>query len=602
MSKLFKTLLLLAVLVAIAAGLYALARNGKGGDDEKKLVTVEKGSITEKALAVGQIQPRQKFSIKSKISGIVKRCMVNVGDKVKAGDPLFEIAPDPTPQELTDVDRQLDSTKASYDRAKADFERAQELVKQGVIPKSELDVKREAFELAKVAVARAEQGRDLTRKGRIQTDTVSMESIIRAPASGTVLTRAVNPGEPVVPLTSYQPGTELAAIADMSDLIFKGTVDEIDVGKLKMALPARIKVGALPTDIVTGRVARIAPQAQQKDGATLFDIEIELDPGTKVTLRAGYSANADLIIRERNDVLTIPERVIIFEDGGKKTFVEVPGQDRQGPTRQDRRQAGRLRRLERRGLRGSRQGGQGPRAAAQEADLRGRLAAALRPRRVPPDVAGHPEPEAPHLPDGLRDRVGHGVGQPAPRLRQGTPEADDRQQLRHRRRDLHRLAGADLRSVRRPREGPQDPPERGRRRSHPARGAWDQRDLERVLEDAQAQLRRQDDRDRHLRRVPRVRRDAQPHSAGRRPLHQSHGHRGAAARPLPGQQDDRGHLRQGRERGRQDGPAGRLAVSPGWRSPEQGPATRATAGATTRRASSRARPIGRSPARSGWRT
>jgi HlyD family secretion protein len=331
MSKLFKTLLLLAILVAAAAGVYALARNGKGNDGDKKLVTVEKGSITEKALAVGQIQPRQKFSIKSKISGIVKRCMVNVGDKVKAGDPLFEIAPDPTPQELTDVDRQLDSTKASYDRAKADFERAQELVKQGVIPKSELDVKREAFELAKVAVARAEQGRDLTRKGRIQTDTVSMESIIRAPAAGTILTRAVNPGDPVVPLTSYQPGTELAAIADMSDLIFKGTVDEIDVGKLKGSLPARIKVGALPTDVVTGKVARIAPQAQQKDGATLFDVEIELDSTANVTLRAGYSANADLIIRERKDVLTIPERVVIFEDGGKKTFVEVPGATEKAP-------------------------------------------------------------------------------------------------------------------------------------------------------------------------------------------------------------------------------------------------------------------------------
>jgi HlyD family secretion protein len=324
MSKLFKTLLLLVVLVAVAAGLYALARGGKGSDNEQKMVTVEKGSVTEKALAVGQIQPRQKFSIKSKISGIVRKCMVNVGDRVKAGDALFEIAPDPTPQELTDVDRQLDSTRASFDRAKADFERSQELSKNGVLPKSDLDVKREAFELAKVALAKAEQQRDLTRNGRVETETVRMESVIRAPAAGTVLTRAVNPGDPVVPLTSYQPGTELAAIADMSDLIFKGTVDEIDVGKLHVDLPARIKVGALPTDVVTGKVARIAPQAQQKEGATLFDVEIELDKGTNATLRAGYSANADLIIREKKDVLTIPERVVIFEDGGKKTFVELP--------------------------------------------------------------------------------------------------------------------------------------------------------------------------------------------------------------------------------------------------------------------------------------
>ena len=331
MSKLFKTLLLLVVLAAAAVGVYALARGGKGEDTERKLVTVEKGSITEKALAVGQIQPRQKFTIKSKIPGLVKRCMVNVGDKVRPGDALFEIAPDPTPQEMTEVDRRVDSAKASFERARAEFDRSQELSKSGVLPKSDLDAKRESFELARVALAKAEQERDLTRNGRIHSETVHMESIIRSPAAGTVLTRAVNPGEPVVPLTSYQPGTELAAIADMSDLIFKGTVDEIDVGKLRLGLPARIKVGALPTDVVTGKVARIAPQAQQKDGATLFDVEIELEPTSNITLRAGYSATADLIIRERKDVLTIPERVVIFEDGGKKTFVEVPGATEKAP-------------------------------------------------------------------------------------------------------------------------------------------------------------------------------------------------------------------------------------------------------------------------------
>jgi HlyD family secretion protein len=325
MRKLFKTLIWLVVLVAVAGGLYAWARSSKGDKDGNKLVTVEKGSITEKAIAVGQIQPRQKFQVKSKISGIIKRCMVNVGDRAKPGDALFEIGPDPTPQELTDVDRTVDSANASYSRAKADYERAVELSKSGVLPRSDLDSKREAFELAKIAVARAEQGRDLTRNGRISTANVTIESIIRAPAAGTILTRTVNPGDPVTPLTSYQPGTELATIADMSDLIFKGTVDEIDVGKLRAGIPARIKVGALPTDIVTGHVSRIAPQAQQKEGATLFDVEIELDPSTTIVLRAGYSANADLIIREKKDVLVLPERVITFEDGGKKTFVEVPG-------------------------------------------------------------------------------------------------------------------------------------------------------------------------------------------------------------------------------------------------------------------------------------
>ena len=325
MSRLGKILALLIVLALASVGVYAVARNGKKNDGGLKEVEVTQGTIVEKAVAVGQIQPRQKFQVKSKISGIVRRALVQVGDTVKAGDPLFEIAPDPTPLEVTEVDRRVESATASFRRAEGDYQRANELSAGGVLPKSEVEQKREAFELARVALMKAQQDRELSRRGRLTAG--GQESIIRAPAAGTVLTRAVNEGDPIVPLTSYQPGTEMATIADMSDLIFKGTVDEIDVGKLSVGMLARIKVGALPTDVVTGHVQRIAPQAQQKEGATLFDVEIELDPNQKITLRAGYSANADVIIREKKDVLVVPERLVTFEDGGNKTFVELPGAD-----------------------------------------------------------------------------------------------------------------------------------------------------------------------------------------------------------------------------------------------------------------------------------
>ncbi len=325
MSRLGKILLILVVLALGTVGVYALVRNGQKKEGGLKEVEVTQGTIVEKAVAVGQIQPRQKFQVKSKISGIVRRAMVQVGDTVKAGDPLFEIAPDPTPLEVTEVDRRVESAGASFRRAESDYQRATELSRGGVLPKSEVDQKKEAYELARVALTKAQQDRELTRRGRLSAS--GQESIIRAPAAGTILSRAVNEGDPIVPLTSYQPGTEMATVADMSDLIFKGTVDEIDVGKLAVGMIARIKVGALPTDVVTGKVARIAPQAQQKEGATLFDVEIELEPGQKITLRAGYSANADVIIREKKDVLVLPERLVTFEDGGKKTFVEVPAGD-----------------------------------------------------------------------------------------------------------------------------------------------------------------------------------------------------------------------------------------------------------------------------------
>lgn len=326
MTKILRWLVILVFAAGAAGAIYAFVGGRAEGGDGLVLVAAELGSITDKALAVGQIQPRERFQVKSKISGIVRRCLVEVGDRVETGDALFEIAPDPTPQELLDVDHRLRSADARFEKARADVERGRELRQQGLMSLSDLDALQEAYELTQVALEQARDNRELTRVGRVSGGTTRVEATIRAPAAGTVLSRSVNPGDPVVPLTSYQPGTELAAVADMGDLMFKGTVDEIDVGKIAVGMPCRIKVGALPGDAVTGRLTRIAPEAQRAEGATLFDVEIELDPGQEVVLRAGYSANADVVIREKADVVVLPERLVRFSDDGAETWVEVPGE------------------------------------------------------------------------------------------------------------------------------------------------------------------------------------------------------------------------------------------------------------------------------------
>jgi HlyD family secretion protein len=323
----------IAVLAAagIAGGIYAFVRYKKNGDPGPKTVEVTVGPITDRAQAVGDIEPKQRFSVKSKIPGIVRNCFVEVGDKVKTGDPLFEIGPDPTPSERTGVDRATDRAQASYDRSKAKYERYKGLQNSGIISKQDYEDAKETYELAKVALAEAQENRDIALKGRIETGSAKVESIIRAPADGTILTRAVNPGDPIVPLTSFQPGTELAAVADMRELLFRGTVDEIDVGRLQEGLPARIKVGAIASAEVTGKLTRIAPQSRIKDGATVFDVEITLDPGQKTALRAGYSCNASIIIQEKKDVLLLPERVVFYEKGKEKATVEVPDPGAKSP-------------------------------------------------------------------------------------------------------------------------------------------------------------------------------------------------------------------------------------------------------------------------------
>lgn len=283
-----------------------------------------RGPIVNKALAVGRISPYQEIQVKSQLSGIVAKCFAEVGDIVKRGDPLFEVAPNPTPLEERGATRDVESARVTLDKAKADLARHEELFRKGVLPQSQLDATRETFGRAEIAFKEAEERRDLILKGRITREGVEMESIIRAPSDGTVLSRSVNPGDPVVPLTHYQAGTELMVIADMEKLLLKGTVDEIDVGKLEIGLPARIIVGALPGADVRGRLIRIAPKAKAETGGTVFDVEIEITDRAGQFLRAGYSANADIIIHEKPDVLLVPERLVSFEDGDPtRPFVEL---------------------------------------------------------------------------------------------------------------------------------------------------------------------------------------------------------------------------------------------------------------------------------------
>ena len=309
MGKVIKILFGLVIVAGAVIGAYAWIQSRDNGDTGPKKVEVVTGSITDKAVAVGKIEPRMKFKVKSKISGIVKHCYAEVGDTIKPGDPLFDIVPDPTPTERVEAERNLELAQNTYDRAAADMDRANSLSLSGILSKGDHDLKREAFEHARIQLAQAKDNLELLQKGRIKGGGAGMESVVRASAAGTLLERLVNPGDPVVPLTSYQAGTDLATIAEMGDLIFKGTVDEIDVGKL----------------------AKIAPQATEKDNAKLFEVEIELDPGQKTVLRAGYSANADLVIREKKDILLVPERVVTFEDGGKKAFVTLPGDTPKAP-------------------------------------------------------------------------------------------------------------------------------------------------------------------------------------------------------------------------------------------------------------------------------
>ena len=333
-SAMRKGLIAVGALVAVggvSAALYSKSNSQK--DKGFKTVPVTRGPVVEKALAVGAIRPRREIAVKSKISGIVKTSFRQVGDVVRAGDPLFEILPDPTPLERTEGRREVEIARNVHDQASKKFERAKTLKEQGILSSQDWEQADKDIQDAQIRLNLATQKLALIEKGRVKTEGLAVESIIRAPTSGTVLELLVNEGDPVVPLTSYQAGTALTNLADMATLIFKGTVDEIDVGKLHEGMPAKIRIGALPEAKVEGKVSKIAPKSKTAEGATLFDVEIDLLPGKDVILRAGYSANADIAVREKADVLLLPERLVAFADG--KATVEVPGKGDASPVKKD---------------------------------------------------------------------------------------------------------------------------------------------------------------------------------------------------------------------------------------------------------------------------
>ena len=303
--------IVLSVSVALL-GLGAMAAvGGLSGkkNDGLKAVAVVRGSLVDKALAVGTIQPRVEVSIKSMLAGVVRQRFADVGDWVKKGQPLLEISPNPTPLEIVELRRTLELRQIEIKNLERELGRQQQLRSQNLISPSDLEAAQQRVDESRSQLSLAQERLALQEGGKVEGGE-RVETVVRAPIDGFVLDDSVEIGDAVVPLTPYQGGTVLMRMAAMKDLIFRGTVDEIDVGRLQVGMPVTIKIGALPNATVKGRLDKIWLKAHKEEQATVFPLEIVLTDVEGATLRAGYSANAEVIIARRDSVLYIPERLI----------------------------------------------------------------------------------------------------------------------------------------------------------------------------------------------------------------------------------------------------------------------------------------------------
>lgn len=282
---------------------------------------------------MGQIVPAHSVSIKSQIEGIVGEIFHHVGAHVNAGTPLIKITPNPTPQALTEATTMLMQSEASLESAKQNVTNLERLVKQNIIPKNYGDyIQAQADLKSKLAdVVQKRQNLELIRSGEASIGDAKLTSTLTAPIDGTILNLKVEVGEPIISTASSQAATELMSIADMKNMIFKGSVSEHDAAQLAVGMPVTVILAPFPTLNIEGVLSKVAVQSEKLNNTSSsnnmgfdngFEVEIsQLNFPEDITLRSGFSATAHIILEKVENVVTVPERALRFQGNQAEVLI-----------------------------------------------------------------------------------------------------------------------------------------------------------------------------------------------------------------------------------------------------------------------------------------
>lgn len=311
--------LLLVFLIGLA--FFVLWKKSQAKETIYETEAPEVTDIVKKTVATGSIVPREEVEVKPKVSGVLAELYVEPGVRVKQGDALGKIAIIPDAMQINQAEAGVRTAQIAYDNARTELTRNEELAKRGVVADAELQRFRTDFALRKQDLATAQSNLQLVKEGATRGQGKASTLIVTATVPGTVIDVPVKKGFSVIQANNFNAGTTIAVIANMDDIIFEGRVDEAEVAKIKKGMKLSIKVGALEKDRLDGELEYIAPKGKEIDGAIQFEIKAKVlvKPGTEI--RANYSANADIVLEEKKQVLAIREALVQYKDD--KPFVEI---------------------------------------------------------------------------------------------------------------------------------------------------------------------------------------------------------------------------------------------------------------------------------------
>ncbi len=284
-------------------------------------------NITKKTLATGTIKPREEIEIKPQVSGIIQKLYVEAGEMVKEGDLIARIKVIPNMVSLNNAQNRLEIAQYSFDNAKLDYDRNKKLYDDGVIPISEFQRFELTYKNALAELQAAQDNLDIVREGSSKKMGKQSLTMVRSTVEGMVLDIPIKVGNQVIESNNFNDGTTVATVANMNDMIFEGKIDESEVGKIREGMNLIVTIGAIENESFNAELEFIAPQGVEENGAIQFEVKANMELNEEFFIRAGYSANADIVLDSRTDVLAIPESLLQFEDD--QPFVEIEKGDQQ---------------------------------------------------------------------------------------------------------------------------------------------------------------------------------------------------------------------------------------------------------------------------------
>ena len=324
-KKIVRAFLLSLLGLAVLGTFYFLWKKMQPVEVVYEIISPEQGLIETKTVATGNVEPRFEILIKPQISGIISELMKEAGQHVTSGEIIATVKVIPEMVQLNSAESRVNIADINFKQVESTFKRDEQLFKQGIMNAEEHDVSKANYLKSKEELVNAQNALEIVRDGIAKNSKMASTTQIRSTITGMILDVPVKVGNSVIQTNNFNEGTTIAAVANMNDMIFRGYVDETEIGRIHEGMPIKLTVGAIENQTFEAILEYVSPKGQEKSGAIQFEIKAAVTIPDSVFIRAGYSANAEIVLKRADDVLTIPESSVTFS--GDSTFVQILKQE-----------------------------------------------------------------------------------------------------------------------------------------------------------------------------------------------------------------------------------------------------------------------------------